>query len=286
MLWNINTLVPFITFFLYAGLLFVVLISRPQTESRRKFRWYLLSMAFWSLSAFFLLVDVSHSLSWMRIFSASAITMMISLFYFVQTIIEPKTPWAKYVIYYGFISITLSMFTNLVIKTASVETSRIHYQFGSGMLIISGSSYLLVFYSLFMLFMSFKKTEDIVQRNRLLYLILAIGMIPVISVINFTPLGKYPIDIAVNGLSALIIAYSIMRYQLLDIRVVIRQGLVYSIPTILIGATYFLIITFSLTVFELYTGVEIFLLSLAVSVVTALMAEPLRVKAQPGCLCP
>jgi putative nucleotidyltransferase with HDIG domain len=98
--------------------------------------------------------------------------------------------------------------------------------------------------------------------------------------VNFTPYGKYPYDIAANGLAALIFAYAILRYQLLDIRVVIRQGLVYSIPTIIIGTTYFLIITLFLSIFEAYSGLNIFIISLLVAIISALLAEPLRVRAQ------
>ncbi len=278
--WNINTNVPFITFFLYVGLLILVITSRPQTESRRRFRWYLLAMALWSLSAFFLLIDATHSVTWMRIFASSAIPVMISLFFFTQTIIESKTRWARYIFYYGFVSIILTLFTNLVIVNASLQAGAIHYEFGPGMVFISGPSYLLVIYSVFLIISNFRKTEDTVQRNRLLYLSVAIGMVPLISIINFTPLGQYPIDVAVNGVSALIIAYAIMRYQLLDIRVVIRQGLVYSIPTIIIGTTYFLIITVSLNVFEAFSGLNIFIISLFVAIVSALLAEPLRDRAQ------
>ncbi len=278
--WNINTTIPFITFFLYVGLFVLVITSRPQTESRRRFRWYLLAMALWSLSAFFLLVDATHSVTWMRIFASSGIPVMISLFFFTQTIIESRTRWARYILYYGFVSIILSLFTNLVIVNASLQAGAIHYEFGPGMVFISGPSYFLVIYSVFLIISSLRKTEDVVQRNRLLYLSVAIGMIPLISVINFTPLGQYPIDVAVNGVSALIIAYAIMRYQLLDIRVVIRQGLVYSIPTIIIGTTYFLIITFSLTVFEALSGLNIFITSLVVAIVSAILAEPLRDRAQ------
>ena len=97
---------------------------------------------------------------------------------------------------------------------------------------------------------------------------------------NFTPLGQYPVDIAANALTALLIAYAILRYQLLDISLVIRKGLLYSIPTVIISTTYFLIITLSLRLFNLYTGLEIFLLSLSVAIITALIAEPLRKRAQ------
>ena len=280
MIWNVNTIVPFITFFLYTGLFILVFVSKPQTESRRRFRWYLLSMTLWSLGAFFLLVDVRHSISWMRVFAASAMTVMISLFFFTQTIIDQRTPWAKYVIYYGLVGIVLCLSTNLVVVDAYVEASTIHYEFGQGFILISGPSYILVIYSIYLLIVSRIKSFDVVQRNRLLYLIIAITLVPTISLVNFTALGKYPIDIAVNGLSALLITYAILRYQLLDIRIVIRQGLLYSIPTVLIGTAYFLIITLFLNIFQLYSGVELFLISLLVAVITAIIAEPVRVWAQ------
>jgi len=100
------------------------------------------------------------------------------------------------------------------------------------------------------------------------------------SGINFTPLGQYPLDIAANGITAILFIYAILRYQLLDIRVVIRQGMLYSIPTIIIGATYFLIISLAINIFSIYTGAEIFILSLLVAVLSALVAEPLRLKFQ------
>jgi putative nucleotidyltransferase with HDIG domain len=278
--WNISTIVPIITFFIYGGLLYVVISSRPQTAPRRNFRWFLLSMAVYALSAFFLLVDVSHSLIWMRVFASSGIPIMISLFYFTQTIIEEKTRYARYILIYGFISIILSLFTNLVIASAFVEDATIQYDFGNGFLFISGPSYLLVILSIYLLIRSFRTSQDVVQRNRLLYLIIAFSIIPVISLINFTPLGKYPLDIAGYGISALLIAYSILRYQLLDIRIFIRQGMLYSIPTMLIGTTYFLVITLFINIFGLFSGPEIFLTSLVVAIITALVAEPLRVRAQ------
>ncbi len=279
MVWNLNTIVPIVTFFLYGGLFALVALSRPQTESRRRFRWYLLSMALWSLSAFFLLADVSHALLWLKLLASSAICTMIALFYFVHTFIDqPK--WARYVIFYGLIAIVLSLSTNLVVSNAVIEGSTVEYEFGPMMAFIAGPSYILILYSLYILIRSYRRSDDVIQRNRLLYLMLGIGLIIAASGLNFTEWGKYPLDIGANGIAALMIAYAILRYQLLDIRVVIRQGLFYSIPTVIIGAAYFLIITLSLRLFNLYSGLEIFFLSLGVSVVTALVAEPLRERAQ------
>ena len=280
MVWNINTLVPLITFIIYGVLLFVVLAARPQTASRRNFRWFLLAMAVNSLAAFFVLIDTNHTLTWMRIFSASAFSLMISLFYFTQTVIEEKTRLGRYVIYFGLITIILSLFTDLIILSADVVDSAVESEFGQVFNFVAGPSFLLVIFSIFLLIKSYRKSLDVVQKNRLLYLVIALSIIPVINLVNITPLGKYPFEIAGYGVTALIIAYSILRYQLLDIRIVIRQGMLYSIPTVIIGTTYFLIITLSLNIFSFYSGAEIFLTSLVVAIVTALIAEPLRLRAQ------
>ena len=260
----------------------MVISSRPQTASRRSFRWYLLSMTIYSLSASIVFLDVSHTLLWMRIFASAGITIMISLFFFTQTIIEEKSRLSIYIILYGLISIILSLFTDLVIASAFLEDGAINTGFGKGFdFLIAAPSFLVVIFSIYQIIRNYRKSLDVVQRNRLLYLIIAIIIIPVSSLVNFTPvLRKLPLDIAGYGVSALIIAYSILRYQLLDIRIVIRQGMLYSIPTIIIGTAYFLIITLFINLFDLFSGGGIFLTSLVVSVITALIAEPLRVRAQ------
>ena len=145
-------------------------------------------------------------------------------------------------------------------------------------------------YSIGIMVRSYRRSQDPIEQNRLLYLILGIGAMVLASTLNipFPELGKYPFDIATNGITALLFFFAILRYQLLDIRVVIRQGLVYSFPTIIIGTAYFLVINFTLNLFNIYAGIEstiyvnieIYLLSLLVAVLTALIAEPLRERAQ------
>jgi HD-GYP domain-containing protein (c-di-GMP phosphodiesterase class II) len=206
--------------------------------------------------------------------------MMMSIFAFARTNIKARNKWDTGVLIFGIILIGLSLIPNLLVSNFHLENGIIDYDLTPYTYIPAVPGFSLILYSIASLIGSYRRSNDPIQQNRLLYLILGIGVMIIGSAINFTPLGKYPIDIAANGITAIIIAYAILRYQLLNVRVVIRQGLVYSIPTIIIGAVYFLIITLSLTVFELYSGIEIFLLSLVVAVVTAMAAEPLRVKAQ------
>ena len=105
-------------------------------------------------------------------------------------------------------------------------------------------------------------------------------MILLISLVNFTPLGKYPIDIAGNSITAMLISYAILRHQLLEIKVIVRKSILYSVPTIIIGTIYFLVISLAFSLISTYSEIEIFGLSLLVAILTALVAQPFRDKAQ------
>jgi HD-GYP domain-containing protein (c-di-GMP phosphodiesterase class II) len=279
---TINTLIPLITFIFYGVLYAITVISRSNTQvqGRKAFRFFLLLMLFWSLSAFFTFVDLNNTTFWMRALGFSAFGSSIALIRFVQVVLRRKWPWMTYVYLYGAVGLIVALFTDLLIKEASIQNGVLIYQFGPVISVLAISGYFFNLFGLFQLLRNFRLTEDLQQRNRMRYLILGVGIILIINLVNFTPLGKYPIDIAGNSLSAMAFAYAILRHQLLDIRVVIRKSLLYSIPTIMIGTGYFLIITLALTVFNFYSGLQIFGLSLLVAILTALLSQPLRDKAQ------
>ena len=276
MIWNLNTIVPLLASLLYAGLYLTVAFSKPRTKLRGTFRWYLLGMVFWSLSAFLLLTDTVRSTFW---FSSTLFTM-VSMFYFAHTVLDRKRSWSIIVPLFSTVLIIITLFTDLIVQSVSVQRGVVDYQFSNWIALVAVPGYIFMVFSLTILIRAYRRTSDSIQQNRLSYLIAGVGLMVLASMLNFTPLGKYPVDIAANTFTALLIAYAILRYQLLDITLVIRKGLLYSIPTVIISTTYFLIITLSLRLLDLYTGAEIFLLSLVVAIITALIAEPLRVRAQ------
>ncbi len=276
----INTIITTLAFLLYTGLYITVALSQPQNDLKRAFRWYLLAMSLWSLFAFLIYMDQSRASLWFRLMISSGMGTMISIYRLARSFTKDKGRSDVYVLVFGVIMIVFSIFSDLAIDFAAVEAGVIIYEFTIYTYFIAGPGYILVVLSLFTLFRAHRKTIDPVQKNRLVYLILGIGVMIIGSSINFTPLGKYPLDIAANGVAAILFVYAILRYQLLDIRVVIRQGLLYSIPTIIIGAAYFLIINLSIRLLDIYAEVQIFLLSLVVAIITALLAEPFRLQAQ------
>jgi PAS domain S-box-containing protein len=127
----------------------------------------------------------------------------------------------------------------------------------------------------------YRHTRSPLQRVRIQYLLLGIFVVWVGMMANASPaMRPYPVDVVANIVSACLFAYAILRYQLLDINIVVRRGLLYSISTAVMGVVYFLIIYLATRLFNVFASPQIFLLSLAVAVIAALAAQPLRSSAQ------
>lgn len=271
---------PIVSAIIFGALELIVVQSKPKKRLQKIFQIYLLAMFFWSVSALMTLSGWMGVLPWFRIMTIAPITMTIAVFYFVETLFGLRRAWATYVLLYGLIIIPLSLFTPLLIKDAALEAGKLNYEFGPLLLFVAIPGYGLNFFNLIELTNGYNRTSDLNQRNRFRYLILALSITVLATFINFTEWGKYPVDIAANAVSAILITYAILRHKLLDIQIVIRLGLLYTIITAILGLVYFLVVTLTLNVVEAYSGGRIFLLSVIVAFLTAVVITPIRESAQ------
>jgi len=271
---------PILGAIIFGALELIILQSKPKTRLQKIFQIYLFAMFFWSVSAFITLSGWVEVLPWFRIMTIAPIVMTIAIFYFVEALFGLRRSWAPLVFLYSIILIPLSLFTPLLIKEAVLEAGELHYEFGLLIFFVAIPGYGLNFFNLAELTNGYLKTSDNNQRNRFRYLILALSITVLATFINFTEWGKYPIDIAANTISAMLIAYAILRHKLLDIQIVIRLGLLYTITTAILGLIYFLVITLTLNIVEAFSGGRIFLLSAIVAFLTAVIISPLREVAQ------
>lgn len=271
---------PILGAIIFGTLELVVAFSKPKTRLKGIFQIYLFAMFFWSVSAFMTLSGWVEVLVWFRIMTLAPIIMTIAIFYFVETLFGFRRRWAPFVFIFGIILIPISLFTPLLIREAALEAGKLHYEFGPLLFFVAIPGYGLNFFNLAELANGYSRTSDISQRNRLRWLMLALSITILATLINFTEWGKYPIDIAANTITAMLIAYVILRHKLLDIQIVFRLGLLYSITTAILGLVYFLVISFTLNIVEAFSGGRVFLLSVIVAILTAIVISPLRESAQ------
>jgi len=271
-----DVIIPLAALIVYAVLFFVVAFSKPQSAARVSFRAYLFAMAVWSFAAFVIRFSGESMLFWFRMMTSGALASMLALFQFVQDMLYKKYKITPLIYVYSVISIILIQFSSWAIPYAAIIDGNLAYEFSTLIYVIAGPGYLLMIFNWVTLYKAFRISKDSTQKNRFKFLLLGISIIIIGSTVNFTELGMYPIDIAANLISAILLTYAVLKHNLLDINVVIRKSLLYAVPTMILGAGYFLIINYAINIFQFYTGIQLFTLSVIVAMLTALAAQPFR----------
>ncbi len=114
------------------------------------------------------------------------------------------------------------------------------------------------------------------ERSRTAYLLIGMGVVAAATLTNLSDsLAKYAIDHVGNLANAMIISYAILRHQLLDIKVVIQRGLVYSILTIGVTSVYLMVLFVGQALFH-QSGYSNLVLATVVALIMAVVFTPLR----------
>ena len=281
MYWNATTLVSIIATILYGVILALALISTPRNRLRIIFSYYLFAMLIWSISAFLSTSGLVNVLPWFKTMAAAPIAMMLSIFFFVQNLFGLRSKLAKPMQLYGVIAIVITFTSDFVVQDAHLDqTGELFYRLGSYFWVVAVPGYILMLSSVAELIKGYNTSLNENHRNRIRYLFLGLTITILASFANFTKLGNYPIDIAANGITAILIAYAIMRHQLLEIRVVLRYGLLYSLTTAIFGLAYYVSISLVLFLSQIIIGQELFFLSIFIGSLSGFLLSPIRNQVQ------
>jgi two-component system NtrC family sensor kinase len=158
-----------------------------------------------------------------------------------------------------------------------------HYTFGriasAGPLfhLFSAAGAFTVIYCLALLYRVMRQTTDNIRKNRIKYifgglggsaLLLALTILP-ISGVPVYPLGNF------SFIPAIFLAFGVLKYDLLDIGILIRRGTVYFLLTGILTALYILVIFLFQSLFLGGGGASI-TLSLVLALIIVLLFNPLR----------
>ncbi len=225
--------------------------------------------------------NILNTLLWNKIMVIGSTGMPITFFFFVQEFLKKdRHNWVGFGLLI-YVVTQIANFTGLLITESMLEANNhLNVVYGDLIILPSLSWVFFLGFAAYDMILELFRSKDSNYRNRLKYLLFVLGIIFIGSLTNATYLQGYPIDITLNAFCALLITYAIFRHQLLDISVVVRKGLLYSIPTIFIGASYFLIISVSINVVSEMTTIQVILISIIVAAIAEVVAQPLRDKAQ------
>jgi len=116
-------------------------------------------------------------------------------------------------------------------------------EYGWWIIIYATPPALLAIIGLYSLVKKLKAVNDPVQKNRISYLFVAVGLLVTLSFIGISPLlGEYPLSHIGGFLSACVLAYAILKHGLVSINSILRRVLGLSLSLIVGVCTYALIL--------------------------------------------
>jgi PAS domain S-box-containing protein len=280
----IKLAIPIVASISYGTLLLLVALHRPGSKAHRIFALYLAVMAVWSLGSVALHArfPLVPPIFWATFQSVVGLALPPIAFWFTGAflVIKRNRAWT-YLSLAAYAALFAAFTSGRMIQGANVaKDGSVSFAFGPSVALAGLYWYFYIGFSVADLIKRYRQTRDVVYRNRIRYPLIGLTLVSMGTLVNATPLGRYPIDIAVNLVNALLIAYAILRHRLLDVSVVVRKGLLYSIPTVIVGASYFLFVSLAFQLFQAIARPQLLLLSIVVAIVSALVAQPFRDKAQ------
>lgn len=129
------------------------------------------------------------------------------------------------------------------------------------------------------------KRSNLRKKNQYKYVFVAMIVAFVSNFSNFLPIygnASYPLGHFGILATALIISFAIIKYQLMDISIIIRKSAVYSVITAIVTAVYVVTVLLLQYAFRGITGSESIYAVAIVGLIVAITFEPLRRYVQVG----
>jgi diguanylate cyclase (GGDEF)-like protein/putative nucleotidyltransferase with HDIG domain len=210
----------------------------------------------WSFTAVMLLHNTSESSSYLVFWNGLVITsiplVVVTYYHFIRAYTNKKSGFGVWIGYTIVLAIFILSLLGYVVKDAYFIGDLLYHDIYNWDLILA--AILVPFLSMIIavLYKRYKNSIDPIDRNRTSYLILGWSILVIISYITpFTPaLKTLPIDHLGNLINALIISYTIFKFNLLNIQTVFRKILTY---TIVIG------VLFAITVIVFFINPDFFI---------------------------
>ena len=229
-----------------------------------------------------LVYDPNASFQYLRFWNGLVITAIpwvaVTYYHFVRAYNNKPAGILLYISYALIAAILAGNLNGVMVKSAALVNGFVYHNIKPWDYAIAGLLVVLLVSVFQILGRRYRESNDPIDRNRTMYLLIGWSILVVIGYITpFTPaLSGTPIDHIGNLINALIIVYAIKKYKLLDLRLVMQKGVVYSTLTIFL-TTFYLLLLFTLqTFFHDWLGYSSLVVTFCFALVASLLFNPLR----------
>jgi len=218
-----------------------------------------------------------QTLFWNEVATVALVWTLITYYHFIK-VYTAKTGIIDLIIgYAGLFILLICCSLGLVVKSAYVVQGILYNNLGFSIYIIGVASLTPIVAGFYLLIKKYRGSTDPTDRNRTMYLLFGWSILLLLSYSNLIPsVTGLPLDHIGSLINVLIIAYTISKYQLLDIRFVVRRGLGFTLAIIPIAALY---IGGLLIMFKYYPKMPpyaIFMVAVLLTILLAVISFSLR----------
>lgn len=242
---NSYTIIQFSTLVVYIPVV-VLIASRRRTGLQNVFLVYMIASIGWSLSSLLAHADFSSQYAsfWMKLVPLVASWTIVAYAHFVEAFVGSPTGTIKKVGYAYLLILGVLIAAGFIPGEVVDE--------GNGVLVVDYGPWLyfmtlggacFIGLAVYRLVKNYRGARDPQSRNRVLYLLTGLSVLVFFGILfEAQAAPRFPIDHIGHLGNALVITYAILRHQLLDAKLVVRKGLVYSVITVCITAVYLLLL--------------------------------------------
>jgi len=230
--------VQFITLLIYFILILIVLRNRPD-RIKRYFLVYLVAALGWSMTSYMGNSDLpaNQALGWSKWTALTASWSIIAYAHFIACYLNKRAGLVAIVGYLYVAIIGLLIGLGYVHQNFSPENQVLSTDYGYWLYLLTIGGAVFMVYAIVALIKSYRKSGNPEHRNKIAYLLTGIGCLVIFGILwEVAPRLNYSVDHIGHMLNALIISYATLKYKLLDIRLVLKKGLVYGTVTVAITA--------------------------------------------------
>jgi len=280
---NIWALIPLISCLIYAALA-VVVLQQARKRVNKVFALLLFASGVWSFTSFMLHLNANpqQTLLWNELLVAALLWTTVSYFHFVRAYNNKPGGISSYLGYASVLVLLALSLSGYIVKSSYVTNGVLHHELGFSLYIIGGVSFIFLITAMLMLINRYRSSTDPNDRNRTMYLVIGSGIAIVVNYFcNLTPaIAGLSLDHLGNLTNALIIAYAIQRYNLVNVNLVARRGLTYLLVIICLAGIYSGAILLGQKFIPDQPIYIVLLLATGLALALVLLARPLRLSIQ------
>lgn len=236
---NQLTIIPIITTILYIFIL-VIISTSSETKLSRAFRYYIISMIIWSLGSFLMKADIApSSLFWNQFLTQTGLIMVPPfLLHFSYVLIskEGRKP-ILFIAYMMSILLIILSWTGNVVTSAEVINGVFVYELSQGAYVVGGVSSAISILAFVTMAQAVRYQR--VELKKVQIVLVALAFVIIGGALNIDErIGELSLDIILNAVSAVLITFSIYRHKFLEINLIVKKGLYFSLYNISLFAVY------------------------------------------------